>query len=119
MTPTDTILQLRELHDRLIIINQGLPKLELVDEQTIDALGQLVTDLVHIYDRIHDGHEAAQAAAESSVAQDCVALRARISSFDSSHPRVGEFLREVRATLQGMLATQSQISQADGKANAD
>ena len=44
MANTELLMRLRELHEELSSINDDLKAAEQVDEETVDALGQLVTD---------------------------------------------------------------------------
>ena len=45
MTRSDLLIRMRRLHDELVSINDDLSIRERIDEETIDALGQLVTDV--------------------------------------------------------------------------
>ena len=47
-------MKLRELHDELVGLNDNLKPSERVDEQTIDALGQLVTDLGDLVENLKE-----------------------------------------------------------------
>lgn len=91
----DVLRRLRELHDELASINEKLSGSEQVDEPTIDALGQLVTDVAGIIDN---------ARGKVDVDADCPErndLMQRVTKFESDHPRVTSFLAQV-VDLLGM-----------------
>jgi len=114
MTDTETIVQLRELHDRLININQTLPNAEKLDDRTIDSLGQILTDLVHLYDQLH----GIDAQLEGETQEVVESLRRRIETFHAQHPGVQEFLAGVWTVFEA-LTTQSRISQVADRVNGD
>jgi ribosome-binding protein aMBF1 (putative translation factor) len=91
----EVLQRLRGLHDELSSINEKLTGNEQVDEPTIDALGQLVTDVAEIIDNARRKQE---------VDPDCPDrndLMQRVTKFESDHPRVTSFLAQV-VDLLGM-----------------
>ena len=93
MTKTELLVRLRDLHKELSGINLDLEPGEHVDEETVDALGQLVTDVSDLVDK-----------AKSEVARDSFTgehktLNERIVEFDRQHPRVREFLSQMTDLL--------------------
>ena len=94
MANPELLVKLRELHDVLVGINDDLRPSERVDEQTIDALGQLVTDLGELADRIAiPGDEAPMPEQEHRELID------RINAFEARHPRVTQFLNQLADAL--------------------
>jgi hypothetical protein len=96
MPKTELLVRLRELHEELSSINDDLKSAEQVDEASVDALGQLVTDVSDLVDQARD----------INVREDNVAghhdLLDRISQFDTQHPRVTGFLSQVTDLLAMM-----------------
>lgn len=88
------LARLRELHDELASINEQLREHERVDDETIDALGILVSD-------VGDMIDTAKEAAASERGHSPETLRERIEDLEARHPRVTEFLRQV-VDLLGM-----------------
>ena len=95
MTNTDILIKLRDLHEELSNINDDLKVAEQVDEQTIDALGQLVTDVGSLMDRTSEINESAEAGDAEHPDQ----LMARVRQFESDHPSVTRFLSQVTDVL--------------------
>ncbi len=87
--------KLRGLHDDLSSINEQLSRGEQVDETTIDALGQLVTDVAGIVDNAKGQLNAEPGSPEHSD------LMQRVTQFESDHPRVTSFLAQI-VDLLGM-----------------
>lgn len=97
MTNTETIMRLRNLHNQLSRINEELSQSDLIDEDTVDALGQLVTDLVQIFDRAKSAVDG-----DDPDPPDHSSIQSRIESFESEHPRVVDFLSQITDTLNMM-----------------
>ena len=95
MTNSELLLRLRELHQELSTMNDRLDTSEPVDDETIDALGQLVTDVGSLVDRARQ----AEAEGEEPETGD---LLDQISQFESHHPRVTSFLSQVTDILAMM-----------------
>ena len=93
MANTELLIKLRELHEELGVINDDLKAVEAIDEQTIDALGELVSDVSHLVDRAKTSAELQD---EESDPSD---LLNRISEFQSSHPKVTRFLSQLTDML--------------------
>ena len=97
MPNTQLLVRLRDLHEELASINNDLDTKEEVDEDTIDALGQLVTDMGALVDR-----------AKESIPVDVPPLHEnhilldRVMKFDSKHPRVVDFLSQTTDLLAMM-----------------
>jgi hypothetical protein len=92
MSNTEVLIKLRDLHEELVIINDDLRTAAPVDEDTIDALGQLVTDAVGLLDRARET-PAAQPIDEKYDLLD------RVMKFKSDHPRVHRMLSQVSDVL--------------------
>lgn len=96
MTNTQLLVRLRDLHEDLSGINIDLESAEEIDEETINALGQLVTDVGGLIDQ-------AKAKTEHvSLAEEHQNLVDRIVSFDANHPRVSAFLSQMTDVLAMM-----------------
>ena len=95
MTNTDLLIRLRDLHEELSTINDDMDTVNPVDEETIDALGQLVTDVNHLVDHARENNEAEDIPEQHDVLD-------RISRFDTQHPRVTSFLSQVTDILAMM-----------------
>jgi hypothetical protein len=93
MSNTELLIRLRDLHEELVLINSELQSSGQVDEDTIDALGQLVSDASQLIDRIRDGGEPEEQASDH---QD---LLDKIQKFDSEHPGVKRFLHQMTDLL--------------------
>jgi hypothetical protein len=96
MTKTDVLVRLRELHEKLSAINEDLKDSNDVDEATIEALGQLVSDISVAVD---------SAKSESGNGADAWSpntLQERVLNIESQHPRITGFLSEL-SDLLGML----------------
>ena len=93
MTNTKLLVRLRDMHEELSGINLDLGAGELVDEATIDALGQLVTDLSRLVD------QAKADTAQEKLAIEQNGLASRILEFENQHPRVRQFLTQMTDLL--------------------
>jgi len=96
MTNTQLLVRLRDLHEDLSGINIDLKSNEEIDEETVDALGQLVTDVGGLID------QAKAKAEHESIAEEHQDLLDRIVSFENHHPRVSAFLSQM-TDLLGMM----------------
>ena len=94
MPKTELLVRLRELHEELSSINDDLKSADQVDEESIDALGQLVTDVSDLVDQARE--------VNSSEIPEHHDLMDRISQFESHHPRVSGFLSQVTDLLAMM-----------------
>lgn len=94
MTNTQLLVRLRELHENLVTINDGLQSIEQVDEETINELGQLVTDVSDLIDKSAESSEA------SGFEHD--QLLKSIDQFQCEHVRVKSFLAQVKNMLTTM-----------------
>ncbi len=94
MTNAELLMKLRELHEELAIMEGELSRLDGVDESTIDALGQLTTDVSALVDRANQisGSEQSEPAHEADVVD-------RIRKFESEHPQVTSFLSQLTDVL--------------------
>ena len=95
MTNTDLLIRLRELHEELSTMNDDLTSSEPVDEETIDALGQLITDVNVLVDQARENNSIGDEEHHGDVLD-------RISRFESHHPRVTSFLSQVTDILANM-----------------
>ena len=93
MSQSEILLRLRELHEKLSGMNDDLEQTEQVDEETIDALGLLVTDISTLVDRAHEKVQ------EQPDLEDHHQLLDRIMKFETEHPQVTSFLSQVTDVL--------------------
>jgi Domain of unknown function (DUF4404) len=93
MTRPETLTRLRELHGELVAVNEELESDGDVDKQTIEALGQLVTDVNILCDKYEDPDQ------HDSTSPEHLALTDRIKRFESSHPRIVRFLSQMTDIL--------------------
>ena len=91
MTKTQLLVRLRDLHEELAVINEDLKSVEKVDEGTVDALGQLVTDVGMLVDRANKIAGDVDEAADSEHGD----ILDRVRQFEDEHPRVTRFLSQV------------------------
>ena len=96
MTSTDLLERLRDLHEQLSSINVDAEKDDRVDEETIEALGQLVTEVGELVDK------ASMATDEMEVADEQQDLFDRVVQFNNEHPRVSQFLTRTTDLLAMM-----------------
>ncbi len=89
MTKADLLIKLRALHEELSTINDDLQNEEKVDEETIDALGEIVTDVSRLVD----------VAKDNAGLSDHEDMLDRILQFQSDHPTVTRFLSQVTDML--------------------
>ncbi len=94
-TNTDLLLRLRELHEELASINQRIDSVQEVDDATIDALGQLVTDVSTLVDRTREVQQPEPLPEKNELVK-------RISEFESEHPSVTRFLSQMTDLLAMM-----------------
>lgn len=95
MPKTELLVRLRELHEELSSINDDLRSADQVDEESIDALGQLVTDVSGLVDQAREVNSIEDSAGHHD-------LLDRISQFETQHPRVTGFLSQVTDLLAMM-----------------
>lgn len=95
MTNTDMLIRLRELHEELSTMNDDLSSGETVDEATIEALGQLITDVNGLVDQARGSGDSDEIPESNDVLD-------RISRFETQHPRVTAFLSQVTDILAMM-----------------
>ena len=86
-------MRLRDLHEELSSINIELDPGEHVDDETISALGQLVTDVGTLVD------QAKAEYAKEKISEEHKSLSEQIAEFDRKHPRVREFLSQMTDVL--------------------
>lgn len=97
MTKTELLVRLRDLHEELSGINIDLEPNEHVDDDTIEALGELVTDVATLVDQAK-----LAVANEEEVPLDHKGVIDRIVDFDQNHPRVSRFLSQMTDLLAMM-----------------
>ena len=93
MSNTDLLVRLRELHEELSTINDDLKSSESIDEEMIDALGQLVTDAGVLVDQARESRDRGD---DIPARHDLIE---RIMQFESGHPRVTRFLSQLTDML--------------------
>lgn len=96
MSHTEILRRLRQLHEELVDINDNLRGQTEVDELTVNALGDLVTDINLLLDQ---ARESKQAPEELPIYEQIVN---RLQTFETQHPRVSEFVFQL-GDLLGML----------------
>jgi hypothetical protein len=96
MSNAKILAKLRDLHEELSTINHNFKLVEQVDHETIDALGQIVTDAGVLLDHIRDAPDQAPPESEH------LDLVDRISKFESDHPSVTRLLSQVTDVLAMM-----------------
>jgi len=96
MTNTDLLVRLRDLHEELSSINSDDKQGGHVDEETIDALGQLVTDVGQLVDK------STETIGGIEVADEHQDLLDRIVQFNNEHPSVSQFLTQMTDLLAMM-----------------
>lgn len=101
MVKTDILSRLRDMHQELSSINDDQKLPDKVDDDTIDALGQLVTDVGRILDRVK-GEQPGSIPDDDSLSLEPQDLRDRILQMESDHPRVAQFLSQVTDLLAMM-----------------
>ena len=89
MPNVEILIKLRDLHEELTSINDDLKMAERVDEETIDALGQLVTDVGALVDQAKECANPGFDESERHILMD------RITGFESDHPRVTRVLAQI------------------------
>lgn len=97
MPNTKLLIRLRDLHEELALINDDLETVETIDDETIDALGQLVTDVGSLVDKAK--HADIEDTTHHTEHQD---LLDRISEFNTRHPKVSKFLTQMTDILAMM-----------------
>jgi hypothetical protein len=93
MQNNELLVRLRELHEELSAININLDSHEQVDEATVDALGQLVTDAGKLVDQAKMGIETEKLGSEHR------GLLDEVTEFDTRHPSVRQFLTQMTDLL--------------------
>lgn len=96
MPNSEILKRVQNLHNDLACINDHSNGAEAVDEQTVDALGQLVKEVNSLVDRRSD-----QVAADVSSEEHHEFLD-RIQQFDAEHPTVARFISQI-TDLLGMM----------------
>ena len=89
-------MRLRELHEELSAINDDLKTAEQVDEETVDALGQLVTDAGGLVDQAKAANTPTEVVPENHELLD------QVMKFETEHPRVIRFLSQLTDLLAMM-----------------
>ena len=96
MSQTKILTMLRTLHDELAALNADRESAQEVDEPTLEALGQIVTDASSLLDQIRDQPD------EDTLRAGQLDLSDRILKFESDHPRVAALLNQVTDLLAMM-----------------
>lgn len=96
MTNTKLLSRLRDLHEELVSLNDGLVTGQQVDDSTLEALGTLVTDINDLVDKTSEsgGIGDAQPVRDE--------IMGRIVTFETRHPVVAQFLSQLTDML-GMI----------------
>jgi hypothetical protein len=99
MSKSEILAKLRNLHEELNAINDNCKMSEQVDEETIDALGQLITDAVDMLDH---PQMAEVPKGDDQHLFDHGLLKDRIEQFETDHPHVTRFLSQFTDLLAMM-----------------
>ncbi|MDB4671466.1 DUF4404 family protein [Pirellulaceae bacterium] len=94
MHATEILIRLRHLHSDLAVINDGLKEVNEVDFKTIDALGQLATDIGAVLDSVRYGPNI-----ETNKPKKPFEVMDQINQFKANHPRVENILLKLRQIL--------------------
>lgn len=100
MSNTELLVRLRQLHEELSAINLGQEKADRVDEETVDALGDLVSDASQLIDKVKASE--LEEAEPLPLGEEHNLLTERLLEFDQQHPRVREFLTQMTDLLAMM-----------------
>ena len=98
MSNSSLLTKLEGLNQELAAIRRELESEE-VDEQTVEALGQLVTDVSKLVDR---ANATAESTAEQQEPVEHEHISDQIRKLETDHPRVTRFLSEL-TDLLGMI----------------
>ena len=96
MPNTELLMRLRELHEELSSMNDDLKNMEEIGQETIDALGELVSDVSELADQADAAQRAHTELEEEHDLSD------RILQFRADHPRVTRFLSQITDVLAMM-----------------
>lgn len=99
MSKAEILAKLRDLHEELTSINSDCQPEQAVDDQTIDALGQLITDAV---DMLDESPSQESSPSSNDVTIDHGVLKDRIEKFETDHPHVTRFLSQFSDLLAMM-----------------
>ena len=97
MAKSELLKQLRELNEELELLNERLSSENRVDDATIDALGQFVTDIGELVDHTND-----ILVDDLPIKEQHQGIADRIEQFESEHPQVTNFLSRLTDML-GMM----------------
>ncbi len=89
--------RLQRLHEELADINVGIETDEPIDEATIEAMKQLMSDVGEIFERVE---QAKHNEGESNVEHH--ALRDELDRFETQHPRATQFITQLADLLAMM-----------------
>ena len=95
MSNEEVLAHLRALHQQLTEINTEMESVEEVDEETIDALGDLLSDVGSLFDQAKSIQDQDTAARQKD-------LKDRIVRLETDHPLVTSFLSRMTDIL-GMM----------------
>ena len=94
---SDLLARLRDLHEEFELLNENLKEGEHLDDETVNALGQLVNDVGTLVDRRNPVPEEDEPPIEEH--HD---LLDRIMQFETEHPQAVRFLSQVTDMLAMM-----------------
>ncbi len=89
MSQPEILIRLRDLHEELTAINLDLKTPSRIDDETVEALGQLVTDVGQLVDNAQSKVEDKP---EISLKDELID---RIADFEVEHPRVANLLTQL------------------------
>lgn len=97
MSKSDILAKLKDLHEELASISDDQEFAGQVNDETIDALGQLVSDAGSILNRLKEENpDRENVLAEQNDLMD------RVMKFETDHPRVAGLLNQVTDVLAMM-----------------
>ena len=96
MSNSELLIRIRNLHDELVSINDELSIEERVDDATVDALGQLVTDVGELVEQAQQSVPQVQCETRHSELMD------RALDWETNHPAITRFLSQVTDLLAMM-----------------
>lgn len=99
MSNTELLVRLRDLHEELSAINTDCDPEHQVDEATVHALGQLVSDASELIDKVKSVEPADSM---EPLKTEHSYLMQQIMEFDQAHPEVRNFLTQMTDLLAMM-----------------
>ena len=96
MTTTKLLIKLRDLHEELAAIHED----QQIDDQMVEALGQLVSDIGQLVDRAPSSSETNPPSVDGAQLMD--RIMDLECQFETQHPRISQFLSQLTDVLAMM-----------------